>query len=160
MMRTGESSAVTPLFRALRRGPAAPAPQASVGGTGHPASVPGQCRAESLMLAVLTLGVFLTLSLDVTARVTLPWLRLLCAGLLCFLLPHFFMFGIAALLPPRGPVPSVRQAWIFLFLLTVCAALRLTLGPASDFAGITCTAWLVMTVANLIALPFVLRNRT
>jgi hypothetical protein len=156
MMRTGKSSAVTPLFRALRCGPAT---EARAGGTRHPASVPGQCRSESLILAVLALGVFLTLSLDVTAPVTLPWLRLPCAGLLCFLLPHFFMFGIAALLPPRGPVPSVRQAWIFLLLLTVCAALRLTLGPASDFAGITCTAWLAMAAANLIALPFVPRDR-
>lgn len=144
-----KSSAVTPLFRAFRCFAVPPA-----GDTHHPASVPGQCQAESLVMAVLTLGVFLTLSLDLTAFIRVSWLRWPCAAVLCFLLPHGSMMGIAALIPPSGPIPSLRQAWIFLSLLTVYAVLRVTLGPASDFAEVTCTAWLILTAANLLALPF------
>lgn len=144
-----KSSAVTPLFRVLRRFDVRAADA-----THHPASVPGQCRAEAWLMAVLTLGIFLTLSLDVTAFLHPVWLRLPSAALLCFLLPHFSMMGLAALVPPAGRVPSLRQAWIFLTILTLYAALRLTLGPDTDFARITCTAWLLLAAGNLIALPF------
>lgn len=144
-----KSSAVTPLFRVLPRFNVR-----SADAMHHPASVPGQCRAEALLMAVLTLGIFLTLSLDLTAFFHPAWVRLPAAALLCFLLPHFSMMGLAALVPPAGPVPSLRQAWIFLTILTLYAALRLFLGPDTDFAQITCTAWLLLAAGNLIALPF------
>lgn len=145
------SSAVTPFFRIFARFEVRAADA-----THHPASVPGQCRAEAMLMAVLTLGIFLTLSLDLTAFLHPIWVRWPCAAALCFLLPHFTMMGLAALVPPAGPVPSLRQAWIFLTILTVYALLRLTLGPDTDFAQITCTAWLILTAGNLIAVPFVI----
>lgn len=143
------SSAVTPLFRAFRCFTVRDADDRH-----HPASVPGQCRAESILMALLTLGLFLTLSLDATVFIQAPWLRWSCAAVLCFLLPHCSMMGIASLIPPCGPVPSLRQAAIFLSLLTLYATLRLTLGPSSDFAELTCGAWLILAAANLLALPF------
>lgn len=143
-----KSAAVTPLFRALRICPLPPADD-----TCHPSSVPGQCRAESLLIAVLTLGIFVTLSLDLTYFISSLWIRVPLIPVLTFLLPHVFMMGIAALIPPRGSIPSLRQAWVFLLLLTLYASLRLLCGPSTDLAPVTCGLWLALVAANLLAWP-------
>lgn len=147
------SVAITPLFRALRICPCPPADD-----THHQASVPGQCRAETLIMAVLTLGIFVTLSLDVTGFISPAWLRMPLIPVLTFLLPHVFMMGIAALIPPQGSIPSLRQAWVFLLLLTLYAGLRLLCGPSTDLAPITCGIWLALVVVNLLAWPFAGKN--
>lgn len=139
-------NAVTPLFRLLF-------PQGPAGANRFPARVPGQNAAEIRALAGLSFLLFLAVALDLTGGLA-GWWWLLRAPLvlaLCFLLPHLLFALIALIFKPRGPAPSLRQAWIFLAALTLFAAARVFGG---GFGAVASAAWLILTLANAAAFVY------